>query len=264
MLQMARLFDFLEDVLVWVKDRQHRYCWVNRAFLLNYEASRPPESTPGELAHLLGKTDYDLSPPFLADQFRLDDEYALAGNRIVNRLEWVGQPDGVARWSITNKIPLFDRAGAIIGTAGMTRPLKAAPPGGACEAGFARVLEFLRDHYATPVTNRRLAEVAHMSLRAFERKFLASYHLTPQQYLKKLRLRMASRALVFTSQSLVEVAQECGFSDQSHFTREFHKHFGRTPRDYREHYVRPAPEAPFGVSSPKSAAGRQDPRPPAR
>ena len=237
LLQMAQLFDFLEDVVVWVKDRQHRYCWVNRAFLLNYQASRPPGGEPGEMTPILGKTDYDLSPPFLADQFRLDDEYALAGNRIVNRLELVGQLDGLAGWSITNKIPLFDRRGAVIGTAGMTHLLPASKPGGAFESGIARVLEHLQDHYATPLTNRQLAEVAHMSLRAFERKFLAGFHLTPQQYLKRLRLQMASRALVFTTRSLAEVAQNCGFSDQSHFTREFRKHFGRTPRDYRAHYT---------------------------
>jgi AraC-like DNA-binding protein len=237
-LQMARLFDFLEDVVVWVKDRQHRYCWVNRAFLLNYEASRPAQSEPRSVSEIVGKTDYDLSPPFLADQFRLDDESTLAGNRIVNRLELVSQPDGQARWNITNKIPLFDNTGAVIRTAGMTRPLKESNLQGASEPEFARVLEHIRDHYSTVLTNRHLAQVAHMSLRAFERKFLACFHLTPQHYLKRLRLQMASRALVYTAQSLVEVAQNCGFSDQSHFSREYRKHFGRTPRDYREHYAR--------------------------
>jgi len=28
----------------------------------------------------------------------------------------------------------------------------------------------------------------------------------------------------------------CGFADQSHFTREFKRELGRTPRDYRLHY----------------------------
>ena len=77
-----------------------------------------------------------------------------------------------------------------------------------------------------------------MSVRTFERKFRSRFHLTPQRYLKKLRLRMASRALVYTGQSLAEVAVGCGFSDQSHFTREFRRYFGRTPREYRDHYAR--------------------------
>ena len=33
---LVGLFDFLEDVLAWVKDRDGSYLWVNRAFLLNY------------------------------------------------------------------------------------------------------------------------------------------------------------------------------------------------------------------------------------
>jgi transcriptional regulator GlxA family with amidase domain len=49
---------------------------------------------------------------------------------------------------------------------------------------------------------------------------------------------MAGRALVFTRHSMVEVALNCGFADQSHFTREFHRYFGRTPREYRELYAR--------------------------
>ena len=35
-LQLAPLFDCLDDVLVWVKDRDGRYRWVNRAFLISY------------------------------------------------------------------------------------------------------------------------------------------------------------------------------------------------------------------------------------
>ena len=33
---LAGLFDCVEDVLVWVKDRDGRYRWVNRAFLINF------------------------------------------------------------------------------------------------------------------------------------------------------------------------------------------------------------------------------------
>ncbi len=79
-----------------------------------------------------------------------------------------------------------------------------------------------------------------MSVRAFERKFRSTFHLTPQKYLRKLQMRMAGRALVYSNQSVAEVALSCGFADQSHFTREFRRHFGRTPRDYREHYTRGA------------------------
>jgi AraC-like DNA-binding protein len=236
-LQWATLFDCLDDVQAWAKDRDGRYGWVNRAFLVSYSLDGRRDGAAPELRDVIGKTDYDFSPTFLADQFRLDDEYVLAGNRIVDRIELVGQPDGQTAWNVTNKVPLVDDQGAVVGTAGITRRL--ATPGQAIARGheFGPVLAHLRDHYNTPITNRQLARLAHMSVRAFERKFRACFHLTPQKYLRKLRLGVASRALVNTGETLAEIASGCGFSDQSHFTREFRRHFGRTPRDYRAHYA---------------------------
>jgi AraC-like DNA-binding protein len=261
MLQLAELFDHVEDVVAWVKDRAGRYCWVNRAFLINYTLDHDGDRTSLDARDVLGKTDYDFSPAFLADQFRLDDEYVLTGERIVNRVEMVGQPAGAAAWNVTNKIPLFDARGAVIGTAGITRKLDGVAQEIAPGFEFAPVLAYLRDHYHEPVTNRQLARLVHMSVRTFERKFLSRFHLTPQRYLKKLRLRMASRALVYTRQSLTEVAIGCGFSDQSHFTREFRRYFGRTPREYRDQYAgggRDAARVPDpaadGQESPGTAA----------
>src|SRR5215510_6930045 len=86
----AELLDVLPDVLAWVKDRQGRYLWVNRAFLVQYSLDHQSGHEAASVANVIGKTDYDLSPAFLADQFRLDDEQVLAGHRIVNRLERLG------------------------------------------------------------------------------------------------------------------------------------------------------------------------------
>ena len=179
---------------------------MNRAFLINYSMDRNSSEQGSGSADLLGKTDYDLSPTFLADQFRLDDEHVLTGKRIVNRIELVGQPDGSTLWNVTNKIPLVDADGTVIGTAGITRRLE--PPSKHSVPGteFGPVLAHLRDHYHSPITNEQMARLAHMSVRAFERKFLSSFHLTPQKYLRKLRMRIAGRALVYTTQSLAEVA----------------------------------------------------------
>lgn len=233
---LAELFDFVEDVLAWVKDRQGRYLWVNRAFLIKYALDHPGVDGLVSTGKILGKTDYDLSSAFLADQFRLDDEQVLAGHRIINRIERVGEFEGVTAWNITNKIPVLDARGSIIGTAGITCALNKQALPGVLVSGFEPALAYMRDHYQRVITNQQLASVSKMSLRAFERQFLASFHLTPHKYLRKLRLRIASRALIYTNESLSEVALSCGFADQSHFTREFRRQFGRPPREYREHY----------------------------
>ena len=59
---LAELFDCVEDILAWVKDREGRYRWVNRAFLLNYALDDHRDGAPD----VIGKTDYDPSPTFLA------------------------------------------------------------------------------------------------------------------------------------------------------------------------------------------------------
>jgi AraC-like DNA-binding protein len=232
----AELLDFLPDVLAWVKDRQGRYLWVNRAFLIQYSLDHPGGNERVTLESILGKTDYDLSPAFLADQFRHDDEHVLAGHRIINRLERLGESRDTTVWNTTDKIPVVDAKGAIIGTAGITR---AAGPASSLEPprpGFGPALAHMRAHFYHEITNRELASISNMSLRAFERQFQATFHLTPQKFLRKLRLRIASRALIHTDESLSEIALKCGFADQSHFSREFRRQFGRTPRDYRAHY----------------------------
>jgi transcriptional regulator GlxA family with amidase domain len=134
----------------------------------------------------------------------------------------------------------------------LTRPLKEQAVAAWAGANFGAVLDHLRTHYRSTITNGQLARLAGLSVRAFERKFLATFQMPAQKYLRKLRLRMASRALVHSPQSLVEVALGSGFSDQSHFTREFRRHFGRTPRDYRAWYQRPG-----AVCVTKSAARKQ-------
>ena len=106
----------------------------------------------------------------------------LTGKRIVNRIEMVGQPDGATVWNVTNKIPLFDAAGAVVGTAGITRKLDT--PGRDDRAGrpsSGRCWPTCGIITTSPITNRQLARLVHMSVRAFERKFRATFHLTPAE-----------------------------------------------------------------------------------
>jgi len=150
-LQLAELFEPLEDVQFWIKGREGRYCRINRAFLLNYALSEPSQ--------VIGRTDYDLSPAFLADQFRFDDEQVLNGQRVINRIERVGQAGQTASWNVTNKIPIRDAHGRIIGTAGTTRRLGPEARELVGASGFEAVVAHILDHYCGLVTkNKRHSE----------------------------------------------------------------------------------------------------------
>ena len=85
-------------------------------------------------------------PLLLADQYHLDDEYVLAGNRIVNRIELMRQPDGTTDWHVTTKIPLYDGDRAVVGTAGIARRLNTSSHRLVLGTEFGPVLAHIRDH----------------------------------------------------------------------------------------------------------------------
>ena len=70
--------------------------------------------------------------------------------------------------------------------------------------------------------------------RAFRRHF----GHTPGEYLRRNRLRHAQRLLVDTRLPLVEVALQCGFSDQSRMTHVFTREFGVAPGQYRRLHLK--------------------------
>jgi len=223
------LLDRIEGVQFWVKDCEGRYRAMNRACLLNYSLASFTEAK--------GKTDFDLSPAHLATQFRLDDERVLQGASIVNRVELVGRFDHTAVWCVTDKVPLCDARGRIVGTAGVTRPLALnAELPATPDTALARAVAFLREHLSQPLDNATLARHAGLSVRVLERRFRKAFHLAPQQYLRRLRVRLACHPLVYSELTLANIATAHGFCDQSHFGREFRSETGMTPRQYRERF----------------------------
>lgn len=224
---IAGLLDQIEGAQCWIKDDAGRYCWVNSGFLLNYALERVDQ--------VVGRTDHDLSPPHLADQYQSDDERVLRGENVDGRIELVGRFDRTAVWSLTTKKPLRDTRGRIIGTVGMTRVVDTdVVHAGSEDAALGRVLVHMRKHFAEPLSNAELAQMAGRSVRAFERMFRRQMQATPQQFLRRLRLRLACRELMTTRRSLAAIAVNHGFCDQSHFVREFRREFGLPPGEYRK------------------------------
>lgn len=222
---LAGLFDEMPETQAWIKDHKRRYLWVNRAFLQNYALSSPRE--------VIGRTDDDLSPPHLAAHFREGDEAVLAGRVVRNRLERIGRYDHTATWCVTTKLRVLGERGRAIGTVGMTRVLDASEIERRGDIRLGAVIAMMT-RMDRALGNAKLARAVGLSVRAFERAFVAEYGLPPQQYLKRLRLQVASRHLVATRESLSEISAACGFADQSHFTREFRRLTGKTPGRYRE------------------------------
>jgi AraC-like DNA-binding protein len=67
----------------------------------------------------------------------------------------------------------------------------------------------------------------------FTRAFRASTGMTPQCWLQTQRIAKAKALLDEPALTLAAIAQTCGFSDQSHFSRQFSRHTGKSPRQWR-------------------------------
>lgn len=114
---LGPLLDTLDD-LAWVKDADGRFVYVNACF------GRVFQRVP---ASLIGRTDYDLSPPAQAAHYREDDQRVMRSGRVSRVEETVARAGGSAAWAETVKVPLFDASGKVVGTAGIARTRDAAP-----------------------------------------------------------------------------------------------------------------------------------------
>lgn len=93
------------------------------------------------------------------------------------------------------------------------------------------VREYLEDNYARNVSLDEMAALAGLSSYHLIRVFRNEVGLPPHAYLQQVRIHRA-RQLLSTGTTLVEVAYDTGFVDQSHFTKQFKKLVGVTPGQY--------------------------------
>lgn len=99
---------------------------------------------------------------------------------------------------------------------------------------LAGVLRHISEHLRTGVTIADLPAIAGMSRSYFSKKFLATYEMSPQDFIRKQRVELVKRELHTSHLPLSVLAEDFGFSSASHLTREFKHHTGYTPKDFRE------------------------------
>ncbi len=100
--------------LVWLKDAESRFLAVNQAFALSCGKPNPQ--------CLVGKTDLDIWPPELAQQYRNDDFEIMEGGKPRIIVEPIFD-QGETKWFETFKTPVFDEQGIVIGTTGYSRDI---------------------------------------------------------------------------------------------------------------------------------------------
>lgn len=101
-----------------------------------------------------------------------------------------------------------------------------------------RLLEYIQDHYADPITLTGVARQFH-----FNASYLSSYFASYNgegfsEYLNKIRLEKAMELLLTTELTISEISASVGYSDQSYFTKVFKKQTGISPSQFRRQNAR--------------------------
>ena len=223
------LFDHLPGISFFAKNEDYQIVCANRAFLERFGFRDESE--------IIGKTDYDLFPESLAEKFRSDDIAVMqTGQPRLNLLELFFNSQGVPDWFITNKLPVFDAAGEVIGVMGTVQSYEGRREGMQPYLQIDRAVQHIKQHFRENISIPDLAKMVNLSVRQLNRKFRDTLNNSPQAFIIKTRVQAACEELRTTDTPIGEVALDLGFYDQSSFSLQFRKHMGETPLRYRRRF----------------------------
>lgn len=223
-----KLFDFLPGLQFFAKNLDGECMFVSKGVLQLYGFN--------DEADIVGLTDFDLSPPQMAQSYVKDDAKILqTGRPLLNRVElWFDQAR-VPDWYVVNKLPIRDHKGKIIGIMGVLQSYEARSKLLRPFGGISKAVDLIQRDYSEKLGIQELAKHACLSPRQVERKFKAAFGIGPHEFLIRTRVLAAYRALTETDNSLTDIALACGFFDESALVRQFRKYFDQTPGAFRRH-----------------------------
>ena len=220
------LFDHLPDLAFFIKNARAEYLVVNQTFVDRCGLRRKTD--------LIGRTSSQVYPPPFGDRYEEQDRKLLrTGRPLTGQLELHLFPSRDVGWCLTTKLPLTGADGTILGLVGVSQDLRHPNLGAEEYRHIAAAVTYAEAHLADPPAIADLARIAEMSPYQLDRRMRHVFGLTTGQWLLKLRIDLAQRQLAATAEPIAAIAHECGYQDQSAFTRQFRQATGLTPREYR-------------------------------
>ena len=107
------------------------------------------------------------------------------------------------------------------------QPRRAIPP------WLRRVRELLHDRCVEHLSMDDIARSAGVHPVHLAQVFRRHYGLTVGEYVRRLRIQRGAQALLTSTRPIADIAAECGFCDQSHFSRVFKRVTSISPAQYR-------------------------------
>lgn len=105
--------------------------------------------------------------------------------------------------------------------------------GGLTSRQLRRIDDYITEHLTRDIHIGELASLSAMGRTSFHQRFKAAMHITPHQYVMRVRVQKAKEMLGTSVLPLAEIGFACGFSDQAHFATLFKRIAGTTPASFR-------------------------------
>lgn len=97
---------------------------------------------------------------------------------------------------------------------------------------------YIEQNYQNEITVEEVAEQSNMSRRNFIRRFKKATQNTPLEYMQRVKVEAAKKALEKSAQNISSLVYEVGYNDAKTFRQVFKRITGLTPQDYRRKYSR--------------------------
>jgi AraC-like DNA-binding protein len=224
----SKMFDLIPDMSFWLKNQAGAFEYVNVRLLKQHGFESKNQ--------LIGLTDHDLYPPSMASVFRSDDVQVMQTEEAIeNKSELVPSITGGVEWRETCKIPLYDKAGKVVGTAGMSRRLGITEgrPGPTQHREISAIVGAIYKCVEQEIKVVDLAKAANISISTLERMFKEHMGITPKRFILQAKISIACEYLVMSKKSIKAVGVAIGYEDHANFTRAFKKLMGISPSQYR-------------------------------
>jgi len=102
-----------------------------------------------------------------------------------------------------------------------------------CLENKVSIRSIMEANFAHNLRLDEFAELTARSLSTFKRDFIKIYGMPPGKWLTQKRLEHAKYLLDTTDKQVTDIVVDCGFENNSHFSRVFKVRFGVSPLHYR-------------------------------
>lgn len=189
-------------------------------------------------AEVIGRRPHEIMPKELADDYLAGDLQVLqTGKPLLNVIEVGLTTEGVRDWIMTDKYPLHNSAGEVVGLIGITHSFEARRKLLAPLAPVSKAADYIRARLGESLPLPDIASHAGISERQLQRLFRRVFGMTIHQFIIRSRIHAAVQELTQTDLPIAEIAMMFGFSDQSAFSNRFREVTGMSPRFYRNRYL---------------------------